>query len=618
MTIHAIQQFLDDLNHHYLAVHRAKEDRYWGTYMGTDTDTAGFVAAERAWTEFLSDATKLGSVRHHRKALAALTDPGESAHALDRGLAGWQAFFESHIVEFPEARAQWNEILRLEADLFALRRDFQPTHLTALGRVEPASLGVLLTSLTTNPDEAGRRSSFEGLRSLERWVLDHGFLDIVKARNAFARLQGFANYFEYKVRKTEKMSANTLFGILDEFETLTREAQIRSLEELHRRGGAHAVEPWNQRFYASGDVTTALDPYFPFSRAVSTWVESFRRLGITFRGATLTLDLLDRVGKHENGFCHGPVPAYFDGTRWVPAVVNFTSNAQPSQVGSGQRALETLFHEGGHAAHFSNVTGNSPCFSQEFAPTSMAYAETQSMFLDSLTRDPDWMVRYARTSDGRSLPLDLIQKRIEATQPFEVTSARALLAVPLFERALYQLSDDELTSDRVLGLARAAERKAFGTEAPRPTLAVPHLLHQESAASYQGYLLAEMAVAQTRDWFLQRFGFIADNPEVGPLLARHYWAPGNLVSHDQTVRALTGQGFSGQALAAVCNRTVAQAWSAAEVSLAGAQTRVYPPGAPSLEATIRIVDGKETLADNQDGDQVLGQAFEIWLNTHRS
>jgi len=597
-----IQQAFDHLNHEYLALHRAKEDRYWGIHMGTDLDDAGFLAAEQAWTAFLSDPAKLRLVRELRR------------QAPDhRGLAGWQALFESHIVESAEAREAWDRVLLLESQLFALRRDFQPTHTAPSGAVEPASLGVLLMAMATNPDEAGRKSSFEGLRALETWVLSHGLLEIVKARNAFARLQGFADYFEYKVRKTERMSADELFVILDEFELLTRDAQSRSLEELKKRGGEAALAPWNQRFFASGDTTAEMDPYHPFSRAVSVWAESFRRLGITYRGARLTLDLLDRKGKDENGFCHGPVPAFFDGDQWVPAVVNFTSNAQPSQIGSGLDALETLFHEGGHAAHFANVTGDSPCFSQEFAPTSMAYAETQSMFLDSLIRDPDWRIRYARSLDGRTIPADLIRRHIEAAQPFKVTAERGILALPCFERELYRLPDAELTAERVLDLARQTERKIFGTEGPRPTVAVPHLLNQESAASYQGYLLAEMAVAQTRAWFLNRFGYLADNPAIGPLLALHYWAPGNSVSHDATLRSLMGEPFSGRALAEVCNRTVEEVWAQAQVSMEAARTRVYPEPALSLEADIRIVDGTLTIADNQRGDGALGEQFAQWL-----
>ena len=140
----------------------------------------------------------------------------------------------------------------------------------------------------------------------------------------------------------------------------------------------------------------------PFGLALRRWIESFRRLGIQFRGATMQLDLLERPGKYQNGFCHGPVPSWINETgRWIPAAINFTAEAKPDQVGSGLRAINTLFHEGGHAAHFANVVQNSPCFSQEYAPTSMAYAETQSMFCDSLLSDADWLMRYARNARRR-------------------------------------------------------------------------------------------------------------------------------------------------------------------------------------------------------------------------
>ena len=45
-------------------------------------------------------------------------------------------------------------------------------------------------------------------------------------------------------------------------------------------------------------------------------------------------------------------------------------------------------HEGGHAAHFANIEQGSPLFSQERAPFSVSLAETQSMFLDSLSATP--------------------------------------------------------------------------------------------------------------------------------------------------------------------------------------------------------------------------------------
>ena len=128
----------------------------------------------------------------------------------------------------------------------------------------------------------------------------------------------------------------------------------------------------------------------------------------------MNLDLLDRKGKYSNGFCHWPQPAWVkpDGS-WQPTVTHFTSLADPSAIGSGLTGLTTLMHEAGHAAHFANIRQPSPLFSQatptrprrdpdatpgtslpsspqERAPTSVAYAELQSMFLDSLVGDAAW------------------------------------------------------------------------------------------------------------------------------------------------------------------------------------------------------------------------------------
>ena len=41
--------FFDDVNHAYSAVHKAKEDLFWATYMATSDDRAGFARAEQAY-----------------------------------------------------------------------------------------------------------------------------------------------------------------------------------------------------------------------------------------------------------------------------------------------------------------------------------------------------------------------------------------------------------------------------------------------------------------------------------------------------------------------------------------------------------------------------------------
>jgi oligoendopeptidase F len=612
------RDLFDQLNTEYSAVHKIKEDLFWSTYMATSTDDAGFARAEEAYKNFISDPARLAQVRSAIATLPA-TDPDEAARTLRRGLQGWLALFECNIIDSEKGRDLMAELIQLEADLFAKRRELTLEHVGESGQAESATLSTLATNMATNPKEAARKSSHDAMMSLERWALANGLLEIVKKRNAFARAQGFTNYFDFKVQKNEGMNVAQLFAILDDFEQRTRAANTRAIGELAQTHGDDAIRPWNLRYHISGDITRQLDPYFSFAKGLQRWVESFRRLGISYRGATMQLDLLERTGKYQNGFCHGPIPSYFDAQgNWVAGQINFTANATPDQIGSGARAINTLFHEGGHAAHFANVTQNAPCFSQEFAPTSMAYAETQSMFCDSLINDADWMKRYALNDAGEAIPDELIQAQIKATQPFAAYAERGILVVPYFERALYELPEVQLEADQVLALARECEQRILGVPVgPRPLLAIPHLLNQESAAAYHGYLLANMAVYQTRAYFERRFGYLTDNPAIGPLLAEHYWARGNSISHNETLISLTDEPFNAKYLADECNKTVDQAWEDAQKQMLGAASRSYPPALnPDLDATIRILHGAEVIADNRESDQAMCAQFEQWVSTH--
>ncbi len=599
------RNYFNQLNADYLHVHRRKEDLFWSTYMGTSDDQAGFTAAEQTYKAFCANPARLPELRE----MLAQADEDD----LKRGLQGWIAFFECNVIEDPAAAALMDELVAAEAALFARRKGLKQSLLDEQGQQVAGSLPAASTSLAASPNEAVRQSALAMFHTLEQWVVGNGFLEVVALRNRFARAMGYRDYFDYKVRKNEQMSPEQLFAILDDFIARTDARLQQSLEELKVAKGEAALLPHNLRYSVSGDVTRQLDPYVPFSRALKDWVESFRRLGIQYRGATLTLDLLTREGKYENGFCHGPVPSFFQQGEWVPAVVNFTSLADPAQVGSGWSGLNTLFHEGGHAAHFANVTGNAPCFSQEFPPTSMAYAETQSMFCDSLLDDADWLKRYARNAAGEAVPDVLIKEMIEARQPFRAFNERQIALVAYFERDLYAMDEAERTPDAVLALARQWECKILGVESPRPLLAIPHLLNQESACAYHGYLLALMAVEQTRAFFLKRDGYLTDNPRIGPDLAAHYWGPGNGMTHDETLRSLTGEGFSAVPLAEACNLSAAEAWLQAQACMAAAQQRPAAGEGSPLDAHIRVVHGAELIADNSESETRMLTDFEAWV-----
>jgi len=612
-NMESAQDYFDQLNDDYLAVHRKKEDLFWSTYMATSNQQAEADQAEKDWNGFISDSNRITEIKSLLSELKTASINADNK-ALIHGLTGWLTLFESNALESKEAQEQKNKLIDMESELFTAKQAFKLSYIDDKGEKIEAGLPTLGAAVAANQTEVSRKSAYDMFLSVEQWVLDNGFIELVKSRNQFARSQGFKTFFDYSVNKMEQMSTEELFVILDDFEERTRETNAKSVNNLIQSKGESAALPYNFLFTTSGDSTRELDPYVPFSKSLQLWQASFARLNIDYSGADLTLDLLDRDGKYQNGFCHGPVPSYFNKNQWVPAKVNFTSNAKPDQIGSGMNGLATLFHEGGHAAHFANMKQNSPCFSQEFAPTSMAYAETQSMFLDSLLGDADWLKLYAKNEQGEGIPDAIIKKLIEEKQPFACFDERRILVMPNFERALYEMNDEELTAENITKLARDTEQRILGIKcSPRPTLAIPHLLSDESACSYHGYLLANMAVYQTRAFFIKKYGYLCDNPAIGPELAEHYWKPGNSISHDMTIRNLTGEGFNAQYLADSCNASVESAWQSAREKMESALSRIQPEMA-DLNARIVVVDGPDVLATNDVSIDDMNRLFESAVN----
>ena len=601
---------LDDLNHRYLSLHTDKEDAFWAAKMGLQGgDEHKAEEAEIRLKEFTTDGSWIAKLRE------ALTQHGLGEQERI-GLQGWLRYFEVNAVESEEARKAMNKILGMEADLANARTKM------GLGYKDPksgefsrASSVKLRLMAMTDPDEGVRKAAWEGLRSIENYVLDHGFIEVIKERNRLGRLMGYRDYYDWKVQMFEGFSKQDLFRVLDELEQNTRDVCRNSVEAVAHAKGREAVQPWNFEFATAGDLTAEQDPYLGFGASLLNWGRSFAKMGIRYNGATLSLDLVDRKGKYENGFMHGPVPAFYDRDQFIAARINFTANAVPGQVGSGKRALETFFHEGGHAAHFANIQMPAPCYSQEFAPTSIAFAETQSMFLDSVVSDPDWLTRYAKNDAGQPIPPELIKRSLKEQHTYRAHYLRKLMIVPYFERAVYEMPDEKLTAANLLETGRQIEAQmVFQPSDARPILSVPHLLASDSSAYYHAYVLAQMAVYQTREFFQNRDGHIMDNPRVGTDLANTYWKPGNSKTFFQFIEALTGEPFSAKATVSLVNKSLDNVYAEADKAIAREKTVPGHTGPVDLAADIRMVHGDEVVASNKDTSfERMAETYQLWL-----
>ncbi len=599
------------INREYLALHQAKEKLFWETKMGITKEYDQFNRAESALNAFNSDVSRLKRCRE-------LIASPKADEKQKETLTGWIEFFKANVIEDPEAQKLAGKIVEMESALVSARNNmkFGYTDPESGEFVESSSVGLAL-KVSTDPNEDIRRQAFEGLESIEGYVIDNGFFDVVKERNRLARMLDYADYYDYKVSTTEGFGKDELFKLLDDLEVRTRQAQTRYIKDVEAEHGAAALRPWNFRFNTAGDAIKEIDPYMQFADALERWGRSFAALGITYEQAVLQLDLVDRAGKYSNGFCHAPSVPFEDDEGRVRSEVNFTSNAVPGQVGSGKRAAETLFHEGGHAAHFANMLMGAPCFSQEFAPTSAALAETQSMFLDSLLSDADWQTRYGKNAKGESVPWQVIEKNIRISQPAQALFIRSLLIVCYAEKALYEMSEEELTKENVIAKFVEIEKRLGGLERfPRPTLAVPHLLSGEASCIYHGYVLALAGVAQTRHYFLDTYGYLTDNPEIGPRMRDVYWRPGNSISFINFIANMTGRPFSMDDLVNDASLTTEQALEAAKKKIEKLKDVPEFTGKVELDATIRIVHGSEVMASTEGGsfEEVAGK-FKTWVKS---
>ena len=206
-----------------------------------------------------------------------------------------------------------------------------------------------------------------------------------------------------------------------------------------------------------------------------------------------------------------------------------------------------------------------------------------------------------------------------------------MLAVPYFEKRLYELPEDQVTAQRILSLADEVEREIELGPSPRPLMSVPHPLSDESSAYYHGYVLAEMAVHQTRAALAEKFtdgnvAALVDDPRVGEALREGYWQSGNTVPYLELVKNVTGSTLFADAWVSVLEQPLEE--KLAKEKVAFEEGVAKGPGFASLlmeedgksidlGARIVVVHGDEKVADSgeagTDGVAGVDAAFRAWI-----
>ena len=592
---------LDYLNVTHLKVHKDFEENFWLSYMGDHSVDDKMSKAQLARDTFRANPKLKQEVEYFIS---------RSKGAIKKRLEIWNHCFG--LYQMPAHASEIKQrVTALEAGIARIRSKrkegyFEPE----LDQFVPASENKMRMIMRTNPDEKVRKACFEAMEKLPLDYIDT-YIQIIKGRNEFARALGHEDFYAYKARIDEDMSKKELFSIFEKIYEKTKFGfdNVRIME----KSIPGLRKPWNMGYMLMGNFTAEEDPYFRFENVLSYWGRSFAAMGIGFAGGSVTLDLLDRKGKHNNGFCHYPSIVNYKNGKRIPASSGFTSNAVPGQLGSGVQGINTVFHEGGHAADRLNSMQEETCINTEYPPSSVSWAETQSMFMDSISDSVEWRTRYAKNAQGEPYPLDLYERKVKAVYPLIPLDLMSICYVVFFEKEIYEHKN--LTREAVIEIAKKINKKYFDrSEDSVAILNVPHIYSWESSAYYHGYGLAELAVCQWREYFYKKYGYIVDNPKVGKEMEK-IWSYGSLYPAKKLVRMATGKKLGSEAFIRSVTRPLNKILALAKEKVKKMESVPLYTKPVDLKGKITMVHGKKKIADNSRSFEDMDTKYRAWLKT---
>jgi len=598
-----VQALLDSLNTSYLRIHKTYEKYFWQSYMGDHSIDDRFEKNQIIRETFRSNEKLM-------KKVAQAKD--EATKKEDSLLLQWEHFF-SKFQTPDEAKGVYAKIISLEKAILLKKTSQKEGYIDPISKkFIKAPRAQMRNIMSTHADEKMRKACFTALENAAVMCTEE-FIELVALRNEYAQILGYEDFYAYKIQTEEGMSKHELFEIFDEIYDKTKYAfaEYRNLE----KDMPGLRKPWNMGYMLAGDFTKEVDQYFPFEKALDRWGRSFAAMGIKYQGGKLQLDLLSRQGKYENGFCHWPDLVHYKNGKKVPGSANFTCNVVYGQVGSSELGYNTLFHEGGHAAHLMNSTQSQVCVNTEYPPASTGWTETQSMFLDTVLSSIEWKSRYAKNTEGEAYPLELYKRQLAKLNRFTPLSLMGISSVMKFEKRVYE--EKNLTQKKLLAIAKNTYTEYSDVSVPSyRLLSIPHIYSWESACAYQGYGLAQLALTQWRDYFYKKYEYIVDNPKVGKEMTK-MWTYGSSKTFSDCVKIATGKKLSATAY---INNVTASEKSTLRKATARIQRLEKVPLYKKdikLDAEIKMVHGKQTIATNKKGFSTMTNKYAMWLEKNR-
>lgn len=351
--------------------------------------------------------------------------------------------------------------------------------------------------------------------------------ELARVRNASARNLGFADYYSMSL-ELQELREDWLFGIMGDLDDLTREPFTSWKDELDVRARErfatkdlfpwHYADPFFQSVPPDGQVD--LDDALKGVSTETAARRTFETWGVDLGPVLDASDLYPRERKSQHAFC-------LDVDR--RGDVRILANIVP-----GERWIEVLLHESGHAAYDISIARDLPYLLRRPAHTFVT--EGMAILSGRMVRDPRWLEAIAGLDE-----VDDPAAIARATVVQSLLFTRWGLVMVHFERALY--ADPEGDLDALWWeLVERFQQVRAPAAAPRGAWASK--IHVAAApVYYQNYLLGELLASQLAATLTSSCDALV-SPDAGALLADRLFRPGNLLRWDALVEEATGRALA--------------------------------------------------------------------------
>ena len=427
--------------------------------------------------------------------------------------------------------AQREEIVRLST---SIESDFA-THRPKAGGRELTENDIE-EILTISNDLDQREQTWRASKEIGALVADR-VRELARVRNSAARDLGFPDYYLMQL-ELQEMEESWLFGLLDDLDRATRapfEAwKSRLDDDLRERFGVTELRPWHyadpffQNLPPDGRIT--LDDVLEGQSAEELSLRTFKGWGIDLAEVLRASDLYPREKKCQHAFC-----LHVDRLDDVRILANIVP---------GERWIEVMLHECGHAAYDVSIERRLPFLLREPAHTFVT--EAMALLCGRLVRDPVWLTQVAGLASEKVDPIASDLQRATAAQGLLAT--RWILVMTYFERQLY--SDPEADLD-ALWWELVERFQLVPTPPDPPAGGWASKIHIGCApVYYHNYLLGDVLASQLLATAERECGGLVGSEAAGRMLVERVFRPGNSIRWDVLIKEATGKPLGPEDFAA--------------------------------------------------------------------